>query len=213
MGDSGLYKLALVSAIAKLSHAGRLVEIGTASGFMARHLVLNCGPGSRLWTIDLPQGGVPHFELLKEDWDVVKGNSRHHDGPGWYARLCPERDQIVQVFSDSATYDFAAVELPVDFAYVDGGHGYENVLTDSINVLTRVRAGGVVLWDDYYHFFPGVIRALGQINSIVPVTHLAETGLAVATTPPDWCSPAQHDRLEELRIPLAAPPRNAFARP
>jgi predicted O-methyltransferase YrrM len=214
MGDSGLYKLALVSGIAKLVKARRLLEIGTASGFMARHLVLNCGSDSRLWTIDLPPDAISgtQFLLQQIDRDVVHGNTRHHDAAGWYADWSPQREQIVQVFSDSAAFDFSGVELPLDFAYIDGAHSYEYALIDSINVLTRMRASGVVVWDDYYHFFPGVIRAIGQVSSIVPVTRVTGTGLAVGVLPSDWCTTTQHSRVEALRRHLPAP-RYQSARP
>lgn len=200
-GDSGVGKLALVSGLAKARGAKRILEIGTASGFMARHLALNCGPDSRVWTLDLNEDAADatRFQLLKVDRNIVKKEPRGSPPAGWYAALAPEAHQIIQLFGDSARFDFSGVDLPLDFAYVDGAHSYEYVMLDSINVLLRMRPGGLVVWDDYLHYWPGLIRALGEINSVLPIRHLADTGQAVAIVPSPWPSPGQLAALEDFR--------------
>jgi hypothetical protein len=200
-GDSGVGKMALVSGLAKACGAKRILEIGTASGFMARHLALNCGPDSRVWTLDLQEDAADttRFPLLKVDRDIVKKGPRGSPPAGWYAALFPEADQIIQLFGDSARFDFSGVHLPLDFAFIDGAHSYEYVMLDSLNVLLRMRPGGLVVWDDYLHYFPGLIRALGEINTVLPIIHLAGTGQAVAIVPAQWPSGDQRSVLEDFR--------------
>jgi hypothetical protein len=200
-GDSGVGKLALVSGLAKACEAKRILEIGTASGFMARHLALNCGPDSRVWTLDLQEDAADatRFQLLKVDRDIVKKGPRGSPPAGWYAARTPEADQIIQLFGDSAGFDFSGVHLPLDFAFIDGAHSYEYVMLDSINVLLRMRPGGLVVWDDYLHYWSGLIRALGEINTLLPISHLAGTGLAVAIVPAQWPSQDQRAVLEDFR--------------
>jgi precorrin-6B methylase 2 len=200
-GDSGVGKLALVSGLAKTCGAKRILEIGTASGFMARHLALNCGPDCRVWTLDLQEDAADttRFQLQKVDRDIVKKGPRGSAPAGWYAALAPEADQIIQLFGDSARFDFSGVHLPLDFAFIDGAHSYEYVMLDSVNVLLRMRPGGLVVWDDYLHYWPGLIRALGEINTVVPIIHLAGTGQAVAIVRGQWPTPDQRAALEGLR--------------
>jgi hypothetical protein len=187
--------------LAKASGAKWILEIGTASGFMARHLALNCGPDSRVWTLDLPEDAADatRFQLLKVDRDIVKKAPRGSPPAGWYAALAPEADQIIQHLGDSAHFDFSGVHLPLDFAFIDGAHSYEYVMLDSVNVLLRMRPGGLVVWDDYLHYWPGIIRALGEINTVVPISHLAGTGQAVAIVPAQWPSRDQRAALEDFR--------------
>jgi predicted O-methyltransferase YrrM len=200
-GDSGVGKLALVSGLAKAYGAKRILEIGTASGFMARHLAINCGSDSRVWTVDLPEqeADATRFELLKVDRDVVRKGSRGTPPAGWYAADAEERNQISQIFCDSARFDFSGVELPLDFAFIDGAHNYEYVILDSINVLLRMRPGGLVVWDDYQHFWPGLMRAIGEISTILPVSRLAGTAQAVAILPARWPNGDERAALEALR--------------
>src|SRR6266568_174922 len=184
-GDSGVEKVALVSAIAKAHAAARLLEIGTCSGFMARHLVVNCGPDSKLWTIDLPdaEADATAFPLRKDDRELVLKSAHGRGLAGWYAAAAPESGQIVQILCDSATYSYDDVETPLDFAYIDGAHSYEYVVNDTVNVLRRIRPGGVIIWDDYYHYFPGIVRAIGELHRIVQVARLARTGMVAAVVP------------------------------
>jgi predicted O-methyltransferase YrrM len=200
VGDSGVGKLALVSGLAKACGAKRIFEIGTASGFMARHLALNCGPDSRVWTLDLPEdaAGATRFQLLKVDMDIVKKGSRGSPPAGWYAGRAPEADRIVQLLGDSARFDFSGVELPLDFAFIDGAHSYEYVISDSVNVLLRMRPNGVVVWDDYLHYWPGLMRALGELDAIIRINQLLGTGLAAAVTPKHGFTDDQCMALESL---------------
>jgi hypothetical protein len=204
VGDSGIGKLAIVSGLAKARGAKRILEIGTASGFMARHLALNCGPDSRVWTLDLQEdaAGATRFKLLKVDKDIVKKEPRGSPPAGWYAARAPEIGRIIQLFGDSGRFDFSSVELPLDYAFIDGAHSYEYVISDSVNVLLRMRPGGVVIWDDYLHYWPGLMRALGELDVIIRVNPLLGTGLAAAVTPEDWLTDDQQLALESLRSSL-----------
>jgi predicted O-methyltransferase YrrM len=204
VGDSGVAKLALVSGLAKARGAKRILEIGTASGFMARHLALNCGPDSRVWTLDLQEDAADatRFQLLRVDRDIVKKGPRGSPPAGWYAARAPEADRIIQLFGDSARFDFSSVEVPLDFAFIDGAHSYEYVISDSVNVLLRMRPAGVVIWDDYLHYWPGLMRALGELDAIIRINPLSGTGLAVAVTPKDWFTDDQRMALESLRADL-----------
>ena len=46
---------------------------------------------------------------------------------------------------------------------VDGGHSYEVAKSDTQNALRLVRNGGVIAWDDYGDFWPGVKRAVDEL--------------------------------------------------
>jgi hypothetical protein len=168
---------------------------------MARHLALNCGPDSRVWTLDLPEreADATRFQLLKVDRDIVRKGSHGTAPAGWYSAIAAERHQIIQILSDSARFDFSGVDLPLDFAFIDGAHNYEYVIVDSVNVLLRMRPGGLVVWDDYQHFFPGLIRALGEISTILPIRRLSGTSQAVAIVPGRWPNGDERTALEALR--------------
>lgn len=47
-------------------------------------------------------------------------------------------------------------KLPIDFLFIDGGHGYENEMSDSEKWCPFLKKGGIVAWHDYgYSQFDG----------------------------------------------------------
>ena len=52
----------------------------------------------------------------------------------------------------------------VNFAFLDGGHEYEDVLNDFHLIYGRQKKGDVVIFDDYTPSkFPGIVRAVDEI--------------------------------------------------
>jgi hypothetical protein len=70
--------------------------------------------------------------------------------------------KIHQLFGDSLTFDFSPYFSQADLVFVDGGHRYEVVSSDSANALRLVRPGGVVVWHDFanYGHYNDITRAI-----------------------------------------------------
>ena len=66
----------------------------------------------------------------------------------------------------ATTLDAAAHwQLPIDFLYVDAGHGYHDVKSDLDAWVPHVRRGGVIVGDDYGHYrYPGVKLAWDELE-------------------------------------------------
>ena len=67
----------------------------------------------------------------------------------------------------------------MDFVFVDGCHRYDFVVSDSKNALKITSPGGIVIWDDYAPYAPGVVQALNEISEVVDLVHLAGTSLVI----------------------------------
>jgi hypothetical protein len=95
--------------------------------------------------------------------------------------------KIVQLYGDSATFDYRPYLGTVDFLFIDGSHSYHYVLNDSWAALRLVRGRGLILWHDYvssgHRCWPGLVRALDQLRANEPafhgLQHIAGTALAV----------------------------------
>ena len=53
----------------------------------------------------------------------------------------------------------------VGLVFVDGGHSYGVCKSDSEKALSLVRKGGVVVWDDYGTYWPGVKKVLDELST------------------------------------------------
>ncbi len=59
----------------------------------------------------------------------------------------------------------AAATIPnnsLDFVFIDGAHDYESVCEDISAWVPKIKKGGLIIGDDYYEEFPGVIKAVNE---------------------------------------------------
>jgi predicted O-methyltransferase YrrM len=68
----------------------------------------------------------------------------------------------------------------MDIVFVDAGHTYAYIKSDTENALKMVRPGGVVLWHDYMQVLhPDVTRYLYELSHHHEIYHLRSTNLAL----------------------------------
>jgi len=53
----------------------------------------------------------------------------------------------------------------IDFAYIDGDHTYEGVRSDCKLVMSKLADDGMVVFDDYYDDFPGIVRFVDELKA------------------------------------------------
>lgn len=123
------------------SACGNVLEIGVHTGISTAALLLGVEEkGGHVWSVD------------------VSGQSRY----AWYGH-----PQWTFLLGDSGNIlgRFAAL-LPTtfDLVYIDGGHSYEQAISDLANFSPLVRSGGLILLHDvlFTEFFPGIARAFKE---------------------------------------------------
>jgi hypothetical protein len=113
---------------------------------------------------------IPNLEelLLVDPWRRYDGNPWAHSQEHQDFSLSETRRKTagynVRIMQD---YSMNAVrEIPegsLGFVYVDGHHAFDWVAQDLIEWSKRVRSGGIISGDDYYHFkksWAGVVEAV-----------------------------------------------------
>ena len=128
------------------------VEIGVAEGHFSEVLCRS----------------IPDLELLSIDpWEKYSDNPRAHSVDHQEfsynetaRRLTPyPKAKMIKAMSMDAVRDVPNDSL--DFCYLDGHHGFDYVMEDLIEWGKRVRSGGIIAGDDYYHFeWAGVVDAV-----------------------------------------------------
>jgi predicted O-methyltransferase YrrM len=159
-GNMSIFQMALISNLIVTHKPQQIFEIGTFDGRTTLNMSANSLPESKIFTLDLPktQLGATGLPLGPEDALYVnkdKSGSRFSDKI--YA------NKIIQLYGDSATFDFSPYFNSIDLVFVDGAHSYEYVMNDSQIALRLLRYGrGIILWDDYGNW-AGVTRALNEL--------------------------------------------------
>jgi predicted O-methyltransferase YrrM len=177
-GNISAYELLVIASLISLRQPVNLLEIGTFDGNTTLQMAVNAPSRSVVHTIDLPDGetatAVP---ILQEDVKFVideKKKFRRYGGT-------LEEKNIEQHFGDSTTYDFAKFTTngPIDFCFIDGGHSYECVKSDTEKALRILSEDAIVLWHDFNPNCPGVYSYLCQLSETAPIYHIEGTSLAI----------------------------------
>lgn len=178
-GNVRISELALLAKAATTVASGReIVEIGTFDGRTTLNLAANSPPGTAVFTLDLPSDHPTQFAL-------VGGERRYVDKPasGERYRRCglpwsESAARIVQLYGDSATFDFSSRFGRAGLVFVDGSHAYEYAMKDTDTALQLIVPGGIVLWHDY-GIWEGVTRALEEIEAArgLGLRHIRGTSL------------------------------------
>jgi predicted O-methyltransferase YrrM len=133
----------LIVALAIVKHIGAtsVLEIGTFDGNTALNFALNVGVNGSVVTIDLPPEGIK----VENECSIIKPAEfiyRQYIGE-------PIEERIHQVYGDSAQLDWGGLGGPFDLTFIDGDHTEPYVINDTINTLSVLRPGGIIIWHDY----------------------------------------------------------------
>ena len=131
----------LVAALLPPNSVG--AEVGSQSGEFARFLLDTVSP-SRLDVVDVTFERFMH-ELFGDTDPVV-----HHQGLSW---------EVLATFDDES----------FDWIYIDASHTYKDVSRDIVAAVTKLKPGGLLLFNDYTAWSPvevapyGVLRAVNEL--------------------------------------------------
>jgi len=173
-GDVPLQELMTLCRIARYRQPRVVFEIGTYLGGTTVQIAANSD--AKVYTLDLPPPGHKDYvepHMRNPDLDVFP------ERPGVRFHGSPDASRIHQLVGDSLTFDFTPYHNSVDFVFVDGSHHYDCVVLDSQNALKMMSPGGVVIWHDYASYAPGVVKALNDLGTTIPLVHVADTSLVL----------------------------------
>jgi Methyltransferase domain len=180
-GDVNLAELAVLASAAAATRVGEeIIEIGTFDGRTTLNLAINSRPQFNVFTLDLPPDMAPKYALARgENAFVQKPRSGRHflEAPSEWAGAA---GRIIQLFGDSATFDWSAHGGRAGLVFVDGSHAYDYVIADTDTALRLVANKGMVIWHDY-GVWDGVTRALEEIEASrhLGLRHVRGTSLVV----------------------------------
>lgn len=163
-GNLPLNNLKLINKIIKHTKPKILLEIGTFEGRTTYNMFKNAPDKSLIITIDPINGGENH------DGSDTRYFQKKNNIGSFYKNQ-DDSNRIIQIYEDSTSkicsekVDLFLNGEEIDFAFIDGGHTYENVKKDFEElVLPRLRLGGIVVFDDYNRLYTvtGVVDYLTE---------------------------------------------------
>jgi len=146
-----------------------ILEIGSYLGVTARLLAENTGDGCRVYALDLD----------KEHGRAYRG--------------LPVEGKITRLVGKSSR-EVASYGAPYDMVFIDGDHGREGALRDSLLAWELLSDRGIIFWHDYqlYDYFvhrsgavPEALREF-QARTAARIVSLEGTTLALYSRYPGW---------------------------
>ena len=101
-------------------------------------------------------------------------------------RLSLERNPYMNRFCSlmkANSLQLSSEELPqIDFAYIDGDHTYDGVRSDCRLAMSRLTENSMVVFDDYYDDFPGIVQFVDELKSSKLLTFVGQEQHDIAFT-------------------------------
>jgi predicted O-methyltransferase YrrM len=168
-GNQSHQGLVFLASLAMSLDARTVFEIGTYNGLTAWCLARNV-PAATVYTLDLPTEQTPLLPLFETD----PSNRRSFDRRIY--EVLPAEGRVVQLWGDSASFNFDSWRSRCDLVYVDGAHSRAYVESDTNRALEMLSPAGAIVWDDYWRGIPEVAAVLDQRTDLnirrVPGTRL-----------------------------------------
>ena len=91
-----------------------------------------------------------------------------HEGAKTRAQILspwqPLIDQYILFHQGYSRIELPKVQLDrVHFAFLDGAHGYDDVMFEFKQIENKQQMGDTIIYDDYNSDFPGLVRAVDEI--------------------------------------------------
>lgn len=169
-GNTSLLEEYVLLSLIRSQGIHTFFEFGTYLGQTSYMLAKNF-PDIAIHTLDLPASDIDRTEI-----PISAGERRYVEKAvvGEKFLATPEQQRIVQLFGDSASFDYFPFENKMDCVFVDGCHDYAYVKNDTTHALRLLKEKGIILWHDYLTY-ESVSRYLNELGRTLPLYHLQGT--------------------------------------
>jgi hypothetical protein len=173
----------ILIAAMKVAQARTVFEFGTFLGATTLNLASNLPDDGRVFTLDLEDSA----EIAQHDVDARITQTRRLQ-PSLDFVGAPAQSKITELKGDSTRFDFSPWADRIDLSFVDGGHDYDTVRSDTINSFEMIRktSPSVVVWHDYGNpAYPELTGYLDALSGDRKIFHVSGTMVCLSFNDPN----------------------------
>jgi predicted O-methyltransferase YrrM len=179
-GNITTLELLLLNYFISKNNPLRIFEIGTFNGRTTINFAVNSKPETIIYTLDILPEQIHELEYNIEEIEK-KYINKSEIGELYKKYNSSEKNKIIQLYGDSAKFDFSPFYNNIDYVFIDGSHHYDYVKNDTEIALKIInRNSGIIFWHDYNECWRGVIKALNELyheNKNNNIWHIKGTSL------------------------------------
>ena len=179
VGMTSDYEAWIISTISKISK--NIFEFGTCSGKTTYLMALNSPDNAKILSLTLKP---KNLKDLKKNFKDNKVSFRNIINESVYDKFLFSKtkyeSKIDVIFENSLNFDEKRFINKFDLIFIDGGHTYSIVKSDSEKSFKMLKPNGIILWHD---FIPGkesaknVVNYINEISKEKEIFHINNTSL------------------------------------
>jgi hypothetical protein len=173
-------------AVCRIIEPSRVFEIGTFLGATALNLALNIPEEGIVFTLDMDEDLARNAVQHPADAPLTEIHLNSKSSLDFIGSSV--ENKIKALTGNSMTFDFTPWHDSVELIFIDGGHDYPTVKSDTGNafrIANRKRAS-CILWHDYLNRdYSGLSYYLDELAKQERLVHIEDTMLCAWFCDPD----------------------------
>ncbi|MCG7908073.1 MAG: class I SAM-dependent methyltransferase [Candidatus Thiodiazotropha taylori] len=190
IGGLTLLESAILVSFVKLISPAAIFEFGTYMGATTLLFARNSSDSTEIITIDIDPNTTATQENISEADYLNDGNANDEHLRDIFAKHGAIyinraerhlREKVTQLYQDSTTIDPQQQNFLKRFQliFIDGGHDFETVRSDTENALNMAADDAIIVWHDFRsQIHDDVTRFLDGFSQTHEIVHVAHTMLA-----------------------------------
>ena len=179
VGMTSDYEAWIISTISKISK--NIFEFGTCSGKTTYLMGLNSPTDAKIISLTLNPDNIKDLKKNTKDNKISYRNIINESIYQKFLFSGTSIENKIQVqFIDSLNFDHSKYLSQMDLIFIDGGHTYSIVKSDSEKSFKMIKPNGIILWHDYV---PGkksardVVKYINEISKKKKLKKIKNTSL------------------------------------
>ena len=179
VGMTSDYEAWIISSFSKISK--KIFEFGTCSGKTTYLMGLNSSDDTRIVSITLNPYDLNSIRKIDKDNKVSFRNIINESVYDKFLFSGKEVEKKIEIiFQNSLNFDYNKYKKEMDLIFIDGGHTYSVVKSDSEKSFEMINKNGIILWHDYV---PGkrsskdIVKYLDEISKQKKIYKIKHTSL------------------------------------
>jgi len=179
VGMTSDYEAWIISSLSKISK--KIFEFGTCSGKTTYLMGLNSSDDTRIVSITLNPYHLNSIRKIDKDNKVSFRNIINESVYDKFLFSGKEVEKKIEIiFQNSLNFDYNKYKKEMDLIFIDGGHTYSVVKSDSEKSFEMINKNGIILWHDYV---PGkrsskdIVKYLNEISKQKKIYKIKHTSL------------------------------------
>ena len=179
VGMTSDYEAWIIASLSRISK--NIFEFGTCSGKTTYLMALNSNKNSKITSITLDPDRVSSFSKKDKDNKISFRNIKNESIYNKFLFFNSEEEKKINViFQNSLDFNEEKFKKKMDLIFIDGGHTYSIIKSDTEKAFKMINSNGIILWHDYV---PGkksskdVVRYIDKISKTKNIKLIKNTSI------------------------------------